>query len=239
MSEKEVSEKDAIDVINSIFGKDKISNIENIPVQGKTRVPSYTFHITFKDRDEKDDKMVVEVSKNGGKIVYLLDNRPIGKVTLDINKAAEAGSKFISKIGYKNMEPSYTLNYENTAVISYVYNQGEVTVYPDQVKLKIALDDGSIIGMESEKFLVSHVENREIGSPAITAEKAQEKVGKRLEISKINLAIIPTESNKEVLCYEFLGSYNGKEFIVYIDANTGYEQRIIEIIDTPNGRLTI
>ena len=137
------------------------------------------------------------------------------------------------------MEPTYTLNYGNTAVVSYVYKQGVVAIYPDQVKLKIALDDGRIIGIESEKFLVSHVEKREMITPEITETKAREKVGTRLKISKVSLAIIPTETNKEVLCYEFLGSYKNKDFIVYINANTGYEQRIIEIIDTPNGKLTV
>ena len=239
MSQKVVSEQQAMEIIRNIFGKDKILDIENKPVEGKTRVPSYTFQITFKGRDKSDAKTIIEVSKNGGRIVYLLDNRAIGKPTLDINKAAEAGSKFISKVGYKNMQPTYTLNYENTAVVSYVYNQGEIAIYPDQVKLKIALDDGSIIGIESEKFLVSHVEKREISSPKVTVAKARERVGKRLKISKTSLAIIPTEANKEVLCYEFLGEYKNKSFIVYINADTGYEQRIIEIIDTPNGKLTI
>jgi spore germination protein len=239
MTQKEVSESEAIKIVENIYGKDKIVSIENKPVEGKTRIPSYTFNITFKGRDKNDGATVVEISKNGGKIVYLLDSRSIGKKAIDIKDAVKGGSVFIGKIGYKNMEPTYTLNYENTAVVSYVYNQGEVAIYPDQVKLKIALDDGSVIGIESEKFLVSHVEKREIAQPKITAAKAQEKVGKRLKISKISLAIIPTENNIEVLCYEFLGSYKEKEFIVYIDANTGYEQRIIEIIDTPNGKLTI
>ena len=244
MSQKEVSESEAVKVIENIFGKDKsgkdqIESIENKAVQGKTRIPSYTFHVTFKGRDKSEGKTVIEISKNGGRIVYLLDNRSIGKPTIDINKAIQGGSEFIGKIGYKNMEPTYTLNYENTAVVSYVYNQGEVAIYPDQVKLKIALDDGSIIGIESEKFLVSHVEKRQIPTPKITVAKAQERVGKRLKINKISLAIIPTETNKEVLCYEFLGSYKEKNFIVYINANTGYEQRIMEIIDTPNGKLTI
>jgi spore germination protein len=239
MSQKEVSEKEAVEIIKNIFGKDKILNIENKPVEGKTRIPAYTFYITFKGRDQSEGKTVIEVSKNGGRIVYLLDNRPIGKKALDIKKAIDAGSKFIGKIGYKNMEPTYTLNYENTAVISYVYKQGKIAIYPDQVKLKIALDDGSIIGIESEKFLVSHIENRKIATPKITEEKAKEKVGKRLKISNVNLTVIPTETNKEVLCYEFVGSYKDKNFIVYINADTGYEQRIIEIIDTPNGKLTI
>jgi spore germination protein len=239
MAEKKVSEKEAIKIIENIYGKDKIENIENQPVEGRTRIPAYTFNITFKGRDKNDGNTVIEISKNGGKIVYLLDSRSVGKKTLDINEAVKGGSAFIGKIGYKNMEPTYTLNYDNTAVVSYVYNQGEVAIYPDQVKLKIALDDGSIIGIESEKFLVAHVEKREIASPKITAAKAQERVGKRLKINKTSLAIIPTLTNQEVLCYEFSGSYNGKEFIVYIDASTGYEQRIMEIINTPNGKLTI
>ncbi|MBZ9632975.1 germination protein YpeB [Clostridium sp. FP1] len=239
ISQKEVSQSDAVKTIKNIFGEDKIESIENKQVQGKTKIPSYTFHVTFKGRAKGEPKTVIEVSKNGSRILYLLDNRSIGKATIDIKKAIKGGSEFIGKIGYKNMEPTYTLNYENTAVVSYVYKQGEVAIYPDQVKLKIALDNGSIIGIESEKFLVSHVEKRQITTPKITAVKAQERVGKRLKISKISLAIIPTEMNKEVLCYEFLGSYKEKNFIVYINADTGYEQRIMEIIDTPNGKLTI
>ncbi|MBW9155317.1 germination protein YpeB [Clostridium tagluense] len=239
ISQKEVSQSDAVKTIKNIFGEDKIESIENKQVQGKTKIPSYTFHVTFKGRAKGEPKTVIEVSKNGSRILYLLDSRSIGKATIDIKKAIKGGSEFIGKIGYKNMEPTYTLNYENTAVVSYVYKQGEVAIYPDQVKLKIALDDGSIIGIESEKFLVSHVEKRQINVPKITAVKAQERVGKRLKISKISLAIIPTEMNKEVLCYEFLGSYKEKNFIVYINADTGYEQRIMEIIDTPNGKLTI
>ncbi|MGH4126129.1 MAG: germination protein YpeB [Clostridium sp.] len=239
MSQKEVSQSEAAKTIKNIFGEDKIESIENKAVQGKTRIPSYTFYVMFKGRDKGEPKTVIEVSKNGGRIVYLLDNRTIGKKAIDINKAIKGGSVFIGKIGYKNMEPTYALNYENTAVVSYVYNQGQVAVYPDQVKLKIALDDGSIIGIESEKFLVSHVEKRQIVKPKITAVKAQERVGKRLKINKISLAIVPTEMNKEVLCYEFLGSYKEKNFIVYINADTGYEQKIMEIIDTPNGKLTI
>ncbi len=244
MFQKEISKSEAVKIIENIFAEDKsqkseIENIENKEAQGKTRIPAYTFEVTFKGRDKGEPKTVIEISKNGGKIVYLLDNRTIGKATIDINKAIEGGNTFISKLGYKSMQPTYTLDYENTIVVSYVYNQGEIAIYPDQVKLKIALDNGSVIGIESEKFLVSHVEKRQIPAPKITVVKARERVGKRLKISKTSLTIVPTETNKEVLCYEFLGSYKEKEFIVYINANTGYEQRIMEIIDTPNGKLTI
>ena len=68
---------------------------------------------------------------------------------------------------------------------------------------------------------------------------AKLKVGKRLKITSWKLAIVPTEANKEALCYEFVGNYNGDNFIVYINAETGYEQRIIQIINTANGELTM
>lgn len=146
---------------------------------------------------------------------------------------------YLNTIGYKNMIPMYTMNYGSTMVISYVYKQDNIIIYPDQIKLKIALDDGSIVGIESEKYLISHVDKRQIDKPKITAEQAKDRVSKRLKINSIRLAIVPTETNKEVLCYEFSGVCNDEDFIVYINANTGFEQRIIQIINTPNGELTI
>jgi germination protein YpeB len=64
-------------------------------------------------------------------------------------------------------------------------------------------------------------------------------VGKNLKISSTSLAIVPTETDKEVLCYEFVGKFNDDDFVVYINAETGYEQKILQIINTPNGQLAI
>ena len=71
------------------------------------------------------------------------------------------------------MVPSYTLNYDSNVLVSYVYSQKNIIIYPDEIKLKIALDDGSIIGIESQKYLVSHEENRVIIQPKITVAQAQ------------------------------------------------------------------
>lgn len=137
------------------------------------------------------------------------------------------------------MISTYTLRYDNTALICYVYKQNDIIIYPDQIKVKIALDDGSVIGVESEKYLVAHDDNRKIETPKVTEAQAREKVSKRLNVDSVRLAVVPTETNKEVLCYEFSGNYKEESFIVYINALTGYEQRIIQIINTPNGQLTM
>ncbi len=236
-SQKEVSQKEAAEIAKNIIGKDKVEKIEFKANAGKQNIDSYRFSVSTKGSGDK--KITCEISKKGGRVLYLIDDRKINTAKVDAKKSTDIGAKYLEKIGYKNMIPTYTLNYGDVMVISYVYKQQNVIVYPDQIKLKVALDDGSIIGIESEKYLVAHEENRTIASPKVTIDVAKERVGKKLNVNNTRLAIIPTEANKEALCYEFSGSYKGDNFIVYINAETGYEQKIVEIINTPNGELTM
>ena len=64
-------------------------------------------------------------------------------------------------------------------------------------------------------------------------------VSNRLKIFKERLAIIPTETKEEELCYEFKGDFQGDTFIVYINAKTGKEQQILKVIETNTGDLTM
>ena len=91
--------------------------------------------------------------------------------------------------------------------------------------------------MESAGYLNCHTE-REISQNIISAEQAKEKLNPRIEIESQDLAIIPTEYNTEILCWEFTGKTADNEFLVYINAETGKEEDILMIVNTPNGTLT-
>lgn len=108
-----------------------------------------------------------------------------------------------------------------------------------KVELKIAMDNGDIIGVQANKYLTSHVPDRKIAAPKITEAQALKKVSPRVKVNSKRLAIIPTEMNKEVLCYEFGVTYNNDNYFIYINADNGYEQKILQIINTPNGQLTM
>ncbi|KGK90685.1 germination protein YpeB [Clostridium sp. HMP27] len=237
-SEREVSKEEAQGVAEKAIGKNRIENITLKEEQTRAKIPTYSFDIILKGRDEKS-KVVCDISKKGGKVVYVLDYRQVKTASISKEKAMELGRNYLQGLGYDNMYPTYALNYNNTLIVNYVYKQGDIIVYPDQIKVKMALDDGKIIGVEAEKYLISHLEKRNIENPKITQEVAKQRVGKKLNVKSVNLTIVPTEVNTEALCYEFLGAYNGESFIVYINANTGFEQRIIQIINTPNGELTM
>ena len=64
-------------------------------------------------------------------------------------------------------------------------------------------------------------------------------MNKNLQISSEGFAIIPTEFKTEILCYEFKGNVDGKDFLVYINAENGREEDILIITNTPNGTLTM
>lgn len=100
------------------------------------------------------------------------------------------------------------------------------------------MDNGRIYGLEARNYLLSHRE-RKIKEPSLTMEEAEKLVNPNLEILSSRMAVIPTEGKRERLCYEFKGTLGEKRFIVYIDANTGEEADILQIIDTGNGSLTI
>ena len=136
------------------------------------------------------------------------------------------------------MKPTYYLNNGGILTVNYAYEQNGITMYPDLVKVKIALDNGEILGLESTGYLNSHQENRNLVETKITVEEAKKKVNKNLSVSSSGLAVIPTEWGTEVLCYEFKGNTGENDFLVYINAETGEEEDILLIINTPEGTLT-
>ena len=136
------------------------------------------------------------------------------------------------------MKVTYYMRMDGTLTANYAYEQNGITIYPDLIKLKIALDDGEVLGMESTGYLNSHKELREISDTKIKEDEARKKVNEKLEITSTGMAIIPTKWNTEVLCYEFKGKTGDNDFIVYINTETGEEQDILMIINTEEGTLT-
>ena len=140
------------------------------------------------------------------------------------------------------MKETYYLKQNGIVTINYAYEQktlsGErIVMYPDLIKLKVALDTGEVLGIETQGYLNSHTE-RKIPENLISKEKAKEVLNKELQIESENLAIIPTEWKTEVLCWEFKGKVEDNEFLVYINAETGKEEDILVIVNTPDGTLT-
>ncbi|SUY46656.1 membrane-associated protein [Clostridium putrefaciens] len=236
--EEEVSVEEAKDFLKKALVNRDIKDIKEKGSESNTKIESYGFDVTVNGRDDKEN-IVCDISKKGGKVIYLMDNKALNKPNIDLEKSIEIGKEYLKSLGYDNMEPTYTLKYEDNVTINYVFTVDDILVYTDQIKLKIALDNGDIIGMEADKYLVSHTKDRKIPTININADEGKKNIGKRLELKNIKLVIVPGEMNKEKLCYEYSGTYREDEYKVYVDAVSGNFERIIKIINTANGKLAI
>ena len=105
------------------------------------------------------------------------------------------------------MISTYTVKYGNAVLINYAYQQDDVVMYPDLIKVKVALDNGEIVGFDATQFLTNNYE-RPIEKPLLTPEQAQEKISPQAELKgSPRLCYIPTQSLREIYCYEFQATY--------------------------------
>lgn len=233
---EEIDEKKAEEVINNFIGKNRIVKINSLGLIENGNIPVYEFSVSIKDGNP-DNPTNISVSKKGGHIVLMNYNRDITAETLSFEDADKIGLEFLQSRGIDNMKSTYYLKQGGAITINYAYTQDDVTIYPDLIKLKLALDNGEILGFETTGYLNNHTV-RSINTPKITLEEAKGKLNKNLEITSSGMAIIPTEWKTEILCYEFKGKVDNTDFLVYINCDTGKEENILVIINTPNGILT-
>lgn len=230
----DIDEETAKNKAKEFFGED-VENIESNGFLKEADIPSYDFSVSIKDKPEKYS---ITISQKGGHIVQTSLDRDVLEEKISQQEANEIGKSYLEDKGFKNMKETYFVKQGNVVTINYAYNDNGIIVYPDLIKVKLALDNGEILGIETTGYLNSHTE-RENKTPNISLEEAKSKINDKLEIMSEGMAIIPTEWKTELVCYEFKGKVEEKEFLVYINVDTGKEEDILVILDTPGGTLTV
>ena len=233
---EEIDEEKAKQIAKDFIGEDKILELNSNGLIENGDIQVFDFSSKIKDGDD-NNPLTISISKVGGHIVNMNYNRQIDTEVLSQEEANNVGKEFLKSRGIENMKETYYLKESGIVTINYAYEQDGVVVYPDLIKLKIALDNGDVLGMETSGYLNNHT-TRDIPKAKNSIEEAKSNLNKNLEITSEGLAIIPTEWKTEILCYEFKGKINDTDFLVYINTETGREENILVIIDTPNGILT-
>ena len=236
LSETEITEDEAKEKVKQYLGEDKVGEIISNGLIENGQIPAYDFSVKLNGKDE--NYAYISITKQDGYVLQMNQNRDIKTEVLSDEEANSIGQEYLATHGFENMKETYFLKQDGIITINYAAVQEDVVIYPDLIKLKIALDNGEIMGIETSGYLNSHT-TRDIAIPKISKEEAKKTINPDLQIESEGLAIIPTEWNTEVLCWEFKGKVDDTEFLVYINAENGREQDILVIIDTPNGTLTM
>jgi germination protein YpeB len=180
-----------------------------------------------------------ELTKSGGYVLYYGSTRPVNYSKITVDNALKYAESFLKSRSISGMKTTYYEIQNNTVLFNFAYSENDVIYYPDLIKVSVALDDGEIVGFESAGYIMNHTQ-RQLSSIEISSEDAQAKLTTGLTVLSHNITVIPTNGKNEILCHEFkCEDADGNHCLIYINAATGAEEKILILLENENGTLTI
>ena len=170
----------------------------------------------------------MDITKKGGYPIWFINSRDVSKQTNSLHDASNKAAAFLKGAGFKGLELFESTQYDTIGVFSFVSNQNNVRIYPESIKIKVALDNGDIVGFSAEDYLKSH-QTRKIPSPVISIEQARTKLSPNLKVMDERRAVILNDLKEEVSCYEFLGVIGQDTYRIFINAENGREEQVQKI----------
>lgn len=223
----EISESEALSLAAKYSG---IAEDALLPGEAEHGVIScYTF---------STESTTVSVTKRGGLLCSMLSTNRAGEEKISATEAIQIGLQYLKSIGYENMTETYYFTDDGVCTINYALEAEGVTCYTDLIKVSVALDNGRVLSVDARGYILNHKE-RTIPGPRISSAEAQTSISPNLAVASVKQALIPSGSDSEYHCYEFLCTgTNDDHILVYIDTETGLERDILLLLYSDGGTLT-
>ncbi len=184
-------------------------------------IPSYVFYA-----ENENSRYGIEVSKNGGKLLYYSESRVFKDPSVSIDEAIYHALSFTSDAGFPDMTPVFYESSGATLTVTLAPLKDEVIHYSDIIKLEVALDDASIVGFNSEKYLMNHKDRTFPISP-YDINSIVSRLNPDFFVKSLKSCFIPTEYGKDVPCIEISGNFDNKAFLIYLNAESGIQEEVL------------
>ena len=228
--EEEISTQDAGGKVLRWWFKDPDKHRAVLNHEGGGDIPTYGFEIA--PLEKETGPVYIDISKLEGTIIWAMKARPVDVSELELVEGEKKAQAFLENHDYLDFVAVKSHQEDNMGVYTFVPRQGEVLLYPDQVKLEVALDNGEIIGFEATPYYMFH-RAREIPVAEISAENLNSFISQRLKVEVVRPALIVNTWGKEALTWEVRGSFDEEKFAIFYNAETGIEESIVRITPTP------
>ncbi|MGR3764855.1 germination protein YpeB [Rossellomorea sp. NS-SX7] len=217
---EQISKEDAVAILRKYSGIDK-SKDAKVAESGKGS--NFKFYSVSIGNGKTEASM--DLTQKGGYPIWYINNREVKESKISLNKAADQATKFLKDNKFEKLELFESVQYDNIGIFTYVTVLDGVRIYPDSIKVKVALDNGQIVGFAAEEYLRNN-HDREVAKPSMSLEDAKSETNPNLKVMEERQAIIVNDLNEEVLCYEFLGMLGNDTYRIFINANTGEEEKV-------------
>ncbi|WP_191560949.1 germination protein YpeB [Metabacillus idriensis] len=218
---KIVTEKEVPQIIKK-FVPSAAGNMKITPSGKGSRLEFYSVEVN--DPKHKSN-VFLDITKKGGYPIWLIQEREVKDQKISLNDASNNAAKFLKDQGFEDLVLYESAQFENIGIFSFVSVYENVRLYPDAIRMKVALDDGKVIGFSARDYLASH-RKREIPKAGLTLAEAKGFVNPNLLVQEDRLAIITNELGEEILCYEFLGTMENDTYRIFVNADDGSEEKV-------------
>ncbi|QGG46947.1 germination protein YpeB [Heliorestis convoluta] len=231
----QITQEQALQIAQSFLGPDALEgHTLNVLGEGKATIEAYSIAAS-PENDPENYSVTMDISKQGGHVIWMLRDRPVGNATITRDQAARVAIDFMEEKGIRNLEATAVEQYSNMAVVTLVATEGDMSLYPDKIKVRVAMDNSEIVGYDATAYLTFH-HNRNIPETRLSVDEARQRVSNQVEITGTNLALIAKENYTEVPCWEFRAVRGNQEYLIYINALNGKEEQIYRVINTEAGK---
>lgn len=206
----------------------RVTNISRVKVSSNLKGSRFGFYnVSFIDNNTKNH-YTVDLTRKGGHLIYFLNDREIKNQKFSLSDATEGVHEYLKNTEAQGLELVESTQYDTTAILTYARVVDGVTIYPEMVKVKVALDNNQVIGLIADEYFENHKE-RDSLVPTINQAEASDKISKNVNVQDSKLSVIMNDLNEEVLCYEFYGTLDHDTFRIFINAKTNEEELVIKV----------
>ncbi len=202
--------------------------------EGGGQLPVYSFIY---------DDSHINITRQGGEIAYFKKAGKIQTAALTGPEALERAAQALRGMTDIPCRESYYVLSDNLCTVNFAasvsLDGAEVLCYPDLIKVTVEMHEGGMVEYDATGFLMNHRE-RTLSAPSLTAAEAAQNLSPLLTWDSASLALIPTPGLDEVLCWEFHCRGNDdpeKEFLVYLNGETGQEEQLYQLLRNEHGVL--
>ncbi|MEW6723925.1 MAG: germination protein YpeB [Bacillota bacterium] len=206
---------------------------------GEVNMKLAAYSVTLQRTGDKSGANInVDLTKQGGHPLQMIDNRAVGQPTLSLEQAVDRARKFLEDNGFSDMMVTDAAQNDGSATVTFVWKQGEVLVYPDMIKVTVGLDDGRVTAFDGRAYIMSHITRpAQMLQPELSKDEIIARLHQGFQVQHVRLAIIPTDGGGEALAWEVRGTIGENTFIIYYNAKDASLERIFQVITTESGTL--
>lgn len=224
----EVTLSDALKKAEKACGTTGLTHSDSNDEQGK--MPSYVF---------TKNSTTIAITKYGGYLSYMLGDRKVSTRSLTALESVGKAKEYLTMLGINHITDTYYEISGNVCTVNFAGTENDIIMYTDLIKVSVAMDNGDILSFDGRGYITNH-KKRNLSEPKITAEQARKKISTELTVTDTSIAVVPSAGTNELFCYEFhCTSPDGRQMLIYINADTGREEQILLLEISENGTLTV